>query len=45
MQKEKLAEKETVIDTIEGKIVRLIENQQEKQYFLSKYKHFDPTTV
>ena len=45
MQKEKLAEKETVIDTIEGKIVRLIENQQEKQYFLSKYKHFDPTYV
>ena len=34
-----------VIDTIEGKIVRLIENQKEKQYFINKYKGFDPNYI
>ena len=45
IEKEKLAEKEMVIDTIEGKIVRLIENQKEKQYFINKYKDFDPNYI
>ena len=34
-----------VIDTIEGKIVRLIENQKEQQYFINKYKGFDPNYI
>lgn len=34
-----------VVDTIEGKIVRLIENQKEKQYFINKYKDFDPNYI
>lgn len=45
VQSRQLKEKELVVDQMEGKIVRLVEHQKEKQFFVNKYKNFDPTYV